>query len=65
MDGRTPGREKRDAAHMITLESPMTIDEANNKVTFDYWTWGQPIKTLTTTVDVLKANYYGAITASF
>jgi hypothetical protein len=31
---------------MITLESPMQIDEAANKVTFDCWTWGQPVKTL-------------------
>lgn len=55
-----PGR-----AHMITLESPMTIDEANNKVTFDYWTWGKPVQTLKTTVDALKAHYLHVVTATF
>lgn len=57
--------DPRDGTHMITLESPMVIDQANNTVTFDYWTWGQPVRTLTTTVDALKQYYYGAITASF
>ena len=50
---------------MITLESPMTIDVANNKVTFDYWTWAQPVKTLATTVDALETNYKGSIVATF
>jgi hypothetical protein len=53
------------ATHMITVESPITLDEPNDKATFDYWTWGQPVKTLTTTVTALKANVLGAITASF
>jgi hypothetical protein len=57
--------DPRDAQHMISLESPMIIDEVNNKVTFDYWTWGEPVKTLQTTVDNLKAYYFGAITATF
>ena len=57
--------DPRDSTHIITLESPMTIDEANNKVKFDYWTWGQPVKTLTTTVDALKSYYLGVIIVSF
>ena len=32
------------STHMITLESPLVIDEANDKVTFDYWTWGQRVE---------------------
>jgi hypothetical protein len=50
---------------MITLESPITIDEVSDKVTFDYWTWGQPVKTMTTTVKAMKDNYLGVITATF
>ncbi|MCB9453075.1 MAG: hypothetical protein H6672_16690 [Anaerolineaceae bacterium] len=57
--------DPRDGTHMITLESPITIDVANNKVTFDYWTWAQPVKTLATTVDALEANYMGSIVATF
>jgi hypothetical protein len=53
------------ATHMITLESPLEIDEANDKAKFDYWTWGQPVKTLNTTLTALKANYLGVIEAKF
>jgi len=53
------------STHMITLESPIAIDEPNDKVTFDYWTWGQPVKTMSTTLTAFKANYLGAITAEF
>lgn len=51
--------------HVITLEGPITVDEANDKVTFDYWTWAQPVKTMNTTLTSFKANYLGNITASF
>lgn len=51
--------------HMITVESPIVIDEGNDKVTFDYWTWGQPVKTLATTLTAFKANYLGVIVATF
>jgi len=51
--------------HVITLEGPITVDEANDKVTFDYWTWAQPVKTMNTTLTNFKANYLGNITASF
>lgn len=54
-----------DGKHIVTLEGQITIDEANDKATFDYWTWGQPIKTLSTTWTALKANYLGVITATF
>ena len=50
---------------MITLEGPITIDEAADIATFNYWTWGQPVKTLATTFTTLKANYLGSITATF
>ncbi len=53
------------ATHMITIEGPITIDEINDKATFDYWTWGQPVKTMNTTWTALKANYLGVITATF
>jgi hypothetical protein len=44
----------------------MTIDEANDKVSFEYWSWASdPIKTMFTTWTALKANYLGAITAQF
>lgn len=51
------------ATHMITLESAITIDEAADKAAFKYWTWGQPIQTLSTTCSRLKQNYLGVITA--
>jgi hypothetical protein len=52
--------------HVIALESALNIDEPNDKVTFDYWTWGESsVKTCTTTVTALKANYLGAIIAEF
>ncbi|MWC27108.1 hypothetical protein [Paenibacillus sp. MMS18-CY102] len=54
-----------DGTHVITLEGPITVDEANDKVTFDYWTWAQPVKTMNTTLTSFKANYIGNITASF
>ena len=51
--------------HVIPLESPIIIDEVNNKVTFDYWTWGQQIKSMATTLTAFKANYLGVTTATF
>lgn len=57
--------DSRDATHMITLESPMVIDETQNTVSFDYWTWGQPVKTLNTSVDALKKDFLGAIVAEY
>ncbi len=57
--------DPRSDTHMITLEGPITIDEAADIATFNYWTWGQPVKTLATTFTTLKANYLGSITATF
>jgi hypothetical protein len=51
--------------HVIALESPFVFDEANDKVTFDYWTWGQPVRKCETTIANFKANYKGAIIATF
>lgn len=51
--------------HMITLESPMTVDEVADKISFDYWTWGQPVKTLSTKLSTFRDAYLGVITATF
>jgi hypothetical protein len=51
--------------HIITLESPITTDEADNKITFDYWTWAQPVKTMSTEWTKFQANYLGNIVATF
>jgi hypothetical protein len=53
------------ATHMITVESPIVINEAADNVTFDYWTWGQPVKTLSTKFSTFAPAYLGSITASF
>lgn len=58
--GRPPGQ-----SHMITVEGPLAIDEAADKVTFDYWEHGKPVATLKTTFTVMKASYLGSITATF
>lgn len=53
-------------SHIITLESPMVIDEANDRVTFDYWTWGREnVTTFITTLTAMKLHYLGVITATF
>ena len=57
--------DPRSATHMITVEGPMTVDKAADKVQFDYWTWGQKVKTLRTTYTSFKANYLGSITSTF
>ncbi|NJO17476.1 MAG: hypothetical protein HC877_17545 [Thioploca sp.] len=59
-----PGYERK-SGHVITLESSITIDETNNKVNFDYWTWGFPIQTLNTTLTTFQDNYLGVIIATF
>jgi hypothetical protein len=65
MDARMiqPGNKGK---HIISLESSITIDEANDKVTFDYWTWGNSgVQTCTTTVKTFQECYFGAIIAEF
>jgi hypothetical protein len=59
-----PGDTRKDG-HMITVEGPITIDEAHDKVSFDYWTWGQPVLKLNTTFTSLKKNLFGYIVATF
>ncbi|TQM63799.1 hypothetical protein FBY41_0152 [Humibacillus xanthopallidus] len=54
-----------DGTHIITVESPVSVDPTANTASFDYWTWGQPIKTLITTYTALRSAYLGAITATF
>ncbi|GAA3545177.1 hypothetical protein AFL01nite_15820 [Aeromicrobium flavum] len=53
--------DSRTSTHMITIESPIVIDEAADTATFDYWTWAQPVKTLSTTWTTVKNNFLGAI----
>lgn len=51
--------------HIITLESPMVIDEAAGTITFDYWTWGQPVRTGNFSLADFEAAYLGVITATY
>ncbi|HSV65019.1 MAG TPA: hypothetical protein VLJ59_03800 [Mycobacteriales bacterium] len=52
--------------HVIPLEGPITVDEANDKVSFQYWSWASdPVKTFTGSWTALKANYLGVVTATF
>jgi hypothetical protein len=57
--------DSRNVTHMITLESPMDIDETAGTVTFDYWTWGGPVKTLMTSIELFSKTYLGSIVAAF
>lgn len=52
--------------HIISLESPLLIDEVNDSVIFDYWTWGEAsFRTFNKTVQDFTDNYLGAIIATF
>ena len=53
--------------HLIPVESPITIDNAANTITFDYWTWGrpQPYGTVSVPLSQFRADYLGALTAKF
>jgi hypothetical protein len=51
--------------HMITLESPITINPAADTASFDYWTWGRPVRTLNTTWTNLQKYYRSRIVATF
>jgi len=53
------------ATHMITLETPFVINEVADSIIFDYWTWGQPIKTMETKLSTFVAAQLGTITATF
>jgi len=59
-----PGYAGRSDGHVITVEGPITINEAADSVTFKYWSWAS-VQTLTTSFTLLKANYLGVITATF
>jgi hypothetical protein len=59
-----PGDTRKDT-HIITVEGPITIDETNDKVSFKYWTWAQPVILLETTFTSLKQNLLGYITLTF
>jgi hypothetical protein len=53
--------------HMISVETPITIDPATNTISFDYWTWGQvkPYQKLSMSLANFQKDYFGAITATF
>jgi hypothetical protein len=60
----SPGRQ---TGHMISVESPITIDPATNTISFDYWTWGRakPYQKLSMSLANFQKDYFGAITATF
>jgi hypothetical protein len=52
--------------HIISLESPLLIDEVNNQVVFDYWTWGGLVTNPSPmSLATFTNNYLGAIIAEF
>lgn len=53
--------------HIISLESPILIDVLNDNVSFDYWTWGEPVKTVRSDLTVAQflSDYIGAVVAEF
>lgn len=54
------------ATHMITVESAITIDEANDSIKFSYWTWGHdPVDSGSFKLSDFLSNYKGVITATF
>lgn len=59
-----PGQQ---TGHMITIESPISINNSTNVISFDYWTWGQakPYPTLSMQLSAFAQDYFGAITAKF
>ncbi|WP_198015014.1 VWD domain-containing protein [Mastigocladopsis repens] len=48
-------------SHFIVLTSK--VKEVGDKVSFEYWTWGEPSTQITVPANVFKANYYGAVIA--
>jgi hypothetical protein len=58
--------DDRQGGHMISIESPITVDSAANTVSFDYWTWGEPTyRHANVSTERFLANYYGSIAAWF
>lgn len=51
--------------HVIALESPLVFDLNLQKVTFDYWSWGDPVATLTLALPHFQRTYLGAVIAEF
>lgn len=53
--------------HIITVESPVTIDSAANTIAFDFWTWGrvQPYGRVTIPIAQFQKDFLGSITAKF
>lgn len=56
--------EERSGGHMISVESPIVVDAVNNKVLFDFWTWGEKdYRHCDVSTERFLANYYGSIVA--
>lgn len=51
-------------SHIISLESPIEIDEPNNKIKFKYWTWGQSINDYEGFLGEFIKYYRGDVTAT-
>lgn len=57
--------DARNLPHIITVESPIVLDQAQNTVAFDYWTWGLTVQPLNTTMDKFQEYLWGTIIAEF
>jgi hypothetical protein len=51
--------------HVISLESALVFDLALATVTFNYWTWGNPIAPITLALPHFQQTYLGAVIAEF
>lgn len=51
--------------HVISLESPLVFDITQVKVSFTYWTWGDPIASITLALPHFQNTYLGAVVAEF
>lgn len=50
--------------HFISMRSAIKTNP-DTTISFDYWTWGQGVKTATMSVADFERDYYGSITAEF
>lgn len=53
--------------HFITLESPLVVNHTTDRVSFDYWTWGNAPVTIRNSLTIAQflAYFQGAIVATF
>ena len=50
--------------HFISMRSAIKTNP-DATISFDYWTWGQGVKTATMSVADFERDYYGSISAEF